>query len=216
MMAMRGLMVAVMVGSLLASGGCGGGGRAGKATGSADAKTQQQAITRGNELKLAVQAFSDSRARLVGHADDEGRRAFADSFHRLASVLKLLEGEQPGGAFQQQLRIIERAAAQIGGRSAAAVEPTIDSAVRAAANALSHIKAEQFSDDQEVQKRFDALRPRVDELDSVRGPLHGLVAAQAFDAIGQVVERMSEIVDSRMPEQQPATAPSSVPTASPS
>lgn len=162
---------------------------------------------RGERLGQAIDEFAAARKGLQGHADSPSRQQLADAFGKLSDVLTLLNGPQQDGAFRQQVAIIERARMRLTGDSAAAPEPTINAAVRAAETALSDIASEQFADDEQLTLAVEALRPRVRVLNTVRGPIHGFETARALDALGAAAERMADAFKQRMPQPQPATAP---------
>ncbi|MGB7156922.1 MAG: hypothetical protein WBD40_02580 [Tepidisphaeraceae bacterium] len=219
MIGKRGVAVAALVGSLLGAAAC-----APKkeptmspTVEQGDAMPRPQtAEARVEQLGEAVNEFAAARKKLSGHSDETSRGDLADALGELQDVLTLLEDPDPRGAFRQQMRIIERARTQLTSGSSTAPEPTINAAIRAADNALVNIKSEQFPDDEPIGKLLAALNARVGELDTVRGPLHGFVTAQALDDAGRVVEAMANIVEGRMPKESPATAPAATaPAANP-
>ena len=166
---------------------------------------------RRERLTQAVQEFAAARKGLQGHADESSRRQLAGAMGQLTEVLTLLKGQYQDGAFRQQIRIIDRARTQLTGDSATAPEPTINAALRAAQSALDDMAREQFAEDEKVKGSMDALRPRVDGLAGVRGPIHGFETARAIDALGAAVESMSAAAQQRF--QQAATAPAVAPAA---
>ena len=162
-----------------------------------------------DQLTQAVDQFAASRKGLQGHSDAGSRRQLAEAFAQLGDVLSQLKGPEQDGAFRQQIRIIDRARTQLTGDSATAPEPTVNAAVRAAQRALSDMASEKFADDEQTKTLMDAVRPRVDVLTGVRGPIHGFETARALDAIGAVTQRMAEVIQQRLPQggPAPATAP---------
>ena len=162
---------------------------------------------RGDRLTQAVEQFAAARKGLQGHGDAASRRQLAGAMGELSEVLVLLKGRYQDGAFRQQVRIIDRARTQLTGDSATAPEPTINSALRAAQNALDDMAREQFAEDDKVKGAMDALRPRVDGLAGVRGPIHGFETARALDALGAAVDGMAAVAQHRHEQSQPATAP---------
>lgn len=208
MIAKRGVAVAVLAGALLA--GC----RAKQSATMEPAVEQGDGMPRtpsgeerAEQLGEAVEEFAAARKGLLGHADEPSRRQLSDALGKLAQVLTLLRGPQQDGAFRQQMRIIDRARTQLTSDAGTAPEPTINSALRAAQNALDDLARERFAGDETVMAGMDALRPRIDVLARVRGPIHGFEASRALDALGAAVERMAEVQQQRMEQAQPATAP---------
>jgi hypothetical protein len=211
MSAKRGVVVAMLAG-FLAVGGCASGKKpgGGEPTGNASLDSAPTAMTVENRLErldAANDAFAAARKELRGHSDEQARRELANAFGKLQDVLQLLKGGEGGGAFRQQIRIIDRAREPLSGDAAAAPEPTVNAAVRAAYHALSSMAAEQFGDDESLKKLLDALQDRADVLNTVRGPIHGFETARALDDAGAITQRMTDLMQQRMPHPQPATAP---------
>ncbi len=210
MIGKRGVAVALLTGSLIVS-GCG------KQRSTMDPAVEQgdgvvRAQTdenRAEQLGQAVDEFAAARRGLQGHADDASRRQLADAMGELSKVLVLLKGPQQDGSFRQQVRIIDQARTRLTGESGTAPEPTINSALRAAENALIDMASTRFADDEQVKAAVEGLRPRVRVLTTVRGPIHGFETARALDALGAAAERMADVYQQRMQQAQPATAPAS-------
>ena len=156
-------------------------------------------VERVGELRQQVAAFDQARRAININSPGDGRQQIAATFGALSRVLTTLEGPEPGGAFRQQVRIIDTNRARLTeGSPDLAPEPTINAAFRAAARALDRIAAEQYPEDGELRGMLDAFRGRVDELDSVRGPLHRLVVTQAFALAAQVTDRMAGVMEQRV------------------
>jgi len=211
MIAKRGVAVAVLAG-LVVMGGCASPKKsgAGAASGNASPDGVPTAMTIENRierLNAANDAFAAARKELRGHSDEQTRRELADAFGKLQDVLQIIKGGDADGAFRQQIRIIDRARQQLTGDSATAPEPTVNAAVRAASSALSTITSEQFGDDESLKKLVGSLQDRTDVLNTVRGPIHGFEAARALDDAGAITQRMGDLMQQRMPQAQPATAP---------
>lgn len=203
-----GVAVAVLIGSIVI--GCGGKQRSTMEPTVEQGEPMPSPITaenRAERLGGAVDAFAAAREGLVGHSDEQSRRQLADALGELSDVLTLLKGPEANGAFRQQIRIIDRARAQLTSGSTAAPEPTINAALRSAQRALSAMASNRFADDEQTKSLIELLGPRIDVLNNERGPFHGFETARALDAIGAVVERMAEVVQQRRPQTQPATAP---------
>src|SRR5256885_12049810 len=63
--------------------------------------------TRMSELRRRSRDFSEATQQLPGRAAADDRKLVADAFGKAAASLELLGGPNPGGAYRQQLRIIE-------------------------------------------------------------------------------------------------------------
>jgi len=173
----------------------------------------QTGEARVERIGQAVERYDAARKSFHGHGDEQARRELAGAFESLQEVLVLLKGPEPEGAFRQQMNIIDRARERLTSSSAAAPEPTINAAIRAAQSALTDIASDQFADDEATGKALAAMQSRVAELDAERGPIHGFVVAQVLDEAGNVAERMAEVLRQRLPQEQPApaTAPAAAP-----
>ena len=172
---------------------------------------------RSRQVRAELPEFQASYAPLPGRSDAENRKLIARAFEAAGRVLSVLEGPQPGGAFRQQLRIMDTTRQRLaGGSQSLAVEPTINAGLRALYNALSSLRMDQFGNDADVAQRLDAMRSRVDDLDTVRGPLHRLVAAQTFRGAGDVIDAMAKSLETRAgTEQAPGEPPAQQPTQQP-
>jgi outer membrane murein-binding lipoprotein Lpp len=168
---------------------------------------------RARELRAELPAFQAAYAPLPARNDEQNRKQIADAFVAAGRLLSTLEGPNPGGAFRQQLRIIDNNRQRLASASESlAIEPTVNAGLRALYNALVDIRMDQFAGDPGIIERLDTMRSRVNDLDTVRGPLHRLVAAQVFRGAGDVIEAMATLMENRSHNQQasptqPATAP---------
>jgi hypothetical protein len=156
-------------------------------------------LSRASALRKAADALP---ARDV---DDDARRT-VEAFDRAADALEALAGPDPAGAFRQQLRTMKASRDQIvraSGPNGAAPEPVVDSGLRAMNIAMTEIRERHFPANADVAEQLNQLRSRLEELDAVRGPLHRLVVAQAFEAMAGAVEKMADVYEKR----ESATAP---------
>src|SRR5688572_3717304 len=182
---------------------------------------------RAREVRAELPAYQSAVAPLPMRNDEQNRKQIAQAFEAAGRLLSTLEGSQPTGAFRQQLRIIDTTRQRLASASQSlAIEPTINAGLRATYNALVGLRMNQFGNDADVADRIDTLRARIDDLDTVRGPMHRLVVAQAFRGAGDVVDAMAKSLETRagneqapaqpppdqqqqQQQQQPATAPPS-------
>ena len=87
--------------------------------------------TRMGELRQRSQELTAAVQQLPGRAAADDRKLVADAFGKAASSLELLGGPQPGGAFRQQLRIVENTRSFLESPSATvAPDPSIDTGLR--------------------------------------------------------------------------------------
>jgi hypothetical protein len=170
-----------------------------------------QMETSANQRLVGMNATADEIVKqsqsLPGRNEDEHRQLMAQTFAGFASILpSFVQGTEPNGAFRQQLEIIESTRAQLAGESQKlSVKATIDTGLRAVHNALTGIYREQFYEQTEVATALDALRARIDELDTVRGPSHQFVAGQAAQQSAGVIKQMTTILLQRAGTTLPTT-----------
>jgi hypothetical protein len=156
------------------------------------------------ELVARSGDFAAGAAKLPGHTEADDRAQVTRQFTLLAQILPILNGPDMSGDFRQQLRIIDATRSQLAsGSSDLSIEPTIDSGLRAAHRALASINHRAFSENPDVAKNLDTLRAKNDELDNVSGPIHRLVASQAFQASAGAVSQMTTALDQRLNDAKP-------------
>ena len=78
------------------------------------------------------------------------------------------------------------------------IEPTVDTALRAAHRALESINQRAFTQNPEIAKSLDAMRAKVQELDGTSDAIHRLVAAEAVQASAQAITQMSNLLNQRL------------------
>ena len=156
------------------------------------------ADTRITELRERSRELSATTAQLPGRGAADDRKRVADAFDKTASSLQLLGGPEPGGAFRQQLRIVDNTRAFLNAPpSGVTPDPSIDTGLRSIESALGSVRERLFPNDDKVKGELDLLRTRLSELDSVRGPIHSLVVAQTFQAASNVIDTMATELDAR-------------------
>jgi hypothetical protein len=138
---------------------------------------------------------------------DDFRRQMTNVFDRYSTILPILIGPEPGGAFRQQLSIVNTTRDQLSSASEnLSLQPTVDTGLRAVLNALSGVYRDQFYENADLATALDALRSRVDELDAAaQGPTHRLVAAQVVAQSAGVIKQMSASLLQRSGTTVPTT-----------
>jgi len=138
--------------------------------------------TRMSELQQRAAELDAVARQLPGRDLKSDRDLVVQAFDRSSAALVLLGGPSPGGAFRQQLRIIDTVRQEIKTLSPSiADDPTIDSGLRALYNALTSVRERLFPDDPRV--RYLNLGRTVDMKDT----------ALVYDGI-HLVARGNEIV----------------------
>jgi len=159
------------------------------------------------ELVQRADDYAAGAARLPGRDEMSDRQQVARQFELLTQILPALNGPDMTGDFRQALRIIEGTRSQLAGSSAElSAEPTIDTGLRAAHRALSLIARQQVADVAEAGKALDAMNQRLQELDTITGPIHRLVAAQAIGSSGEAIGQMVNALDMRLHDKAGAAA----------
>jgi hypothetical protein len=168
-----------------------------------------------SDVGVRVQSLSrlaDSFARLSnqlpGGTVNEHRALMSQAFAQLQEILPMLYGPNPGAEFRQQMQVISDAQAELAtGPKELSPEPTIDTGLRAARDVLVNIARSGYYDHRELTPPFDQLSVKLNELDTVRGPLHQVEVAEAVGITSQIITNMSHILGQRLAEQN-STAPS--------
>ena len=151
------------------------------------------------ELTARAQEYADSAKKLPGPNEQADRALLVNQFSLLAQMLPALNGPQMAGDFRQQLRIIDSTRAQLASTAPdLSIEPAVDTGLRAAHQALAGIAQRNFSDIPDAGKSLDAMRAKVQELDTVSGPIHRLVAAQTIQASADAITKMTAALDQRL------------------
>jgi hypothetical protein len=139
--------------------------------------------------------------------DAAQRRTMRDVFDQTSKLLPLLMGPGADGQFRLQQRIVADCRNQMdraGDRLA--IEPTIDSGLRAVYNALVRVAQESFYTTDAITSRLSELRLRVDGLDRVRGPAHKSQSAEVVHLAAEIADRMVGVYEARLKRAEPQPA----------
>ena len=162
--------------------------------------------TRVQTLDRLADSFARLSNQLPGGSVDEHRALMSQVFAQLQEILPMLDGPSPGAEFRQQMQVISDAQAELAtGPKDLSPEPTIDTGLRAARDVLANIAHSAFYESGDLTPRFDQLSAKLNELDTVRGPLHQVEVGEAVATISQIITKMSHILGQRLSEQNPAT-----------
>jgi hypothetical protein len=168
------------------------------------------AAARSEQLGDLSRRLAETVQTLPGRTPQEHRQRMQQVFARLAQVLPVLYGPNPPGQFRQQLRIVENARSQLASApQSIAVEPTIDTALRAARDALDSMASRDYFDQAQLAQSMDRLNASVAALDAARGGAHQEAATDAVEAMARAIQQMSDATAQRlgvatMPSTQPA------------
>ena len=162
-------------------------------------KLVTDARQRVQHLGSLADQYTAGAARLPGQNEQQDRQLVAEQFNQLSQILPLLNGPDMPGDFRQQMRIIDSTRSQLSsGSMDLSSEPTVATGLRAALYALSGLRQRVFAESGEVAPHVDAMRGAVQQLDTVSGPIHRLVAAQAFRHSAEAIKAMSDALNQRL------------------
>jgi hypothetical protein len=151
---------------------------------------------------------------LPGYSPAEHRKIMASIFAQLQEILPLLQGPNPGAEFRQQLQVVRDAQAELAtGPSDLSAEPTIDTGLRAARDALAGIAQTGFYDQANLTPVFAKLASKINELDTVRGPLHQVIVGDSVGLTSQIISGMADTLTQRIADQSATTQPTTAPAA---
>lgn len=169
---------------------------------------EQSAEVRVDELGDLAKKFIATAERLPGRNADEHRQLTQQAFADLSQILPVLFGPNSTGAQRQQLKIVENARTHLAGAARGlAPEPTIDTALRSARDALASLGRGNYFDRPQLAQILDRLDKTVADLDSTRGPQHQQVVAETVDLLSRAVTEMSRALDDRLRDDGSATKP---------
>lgn len=158
-------------------------------------------------LGQLADAYARLSNQLPGQTAADHRRLMAQAFAQLEQILAILEGPNPGAEFRTQLQVIADAQTELStGPQDLSPEPTIDTGLRAAQDALTRIRQSSYYDQADLTPLFDRLGQKINELDTVRGPLHQVVAGEAVAVTSQIISKMADTMAQRLAEQNAAAA----------
>ena len=162
-------------------------------------KVEARAEARADELGERSRKFDQTVQQLPGRTPEEHRRAMQQVFAELSQILPILYGTNPSGVFRQQLRVVESARTQLAGApQGLAIEPTIDTGLRAARDALRGLSRNSYYDHPQLGQTLDRLDKLVSDLDAARGPNHQQVVAETVDQMSQAVTQRSAALNERL------------------
>lgn len=173
-------------------------------------------------LGRLADTYARTSNELPGESAAQHRQLMSQVFAQLEEILPILEGPNPGAEFRQQLQVVRDAQAELAtGPQDLSPEPTIDSGLRAARDALSSIAQGGFYDQSSLTPLFDQFTAKINQLDTVRGPLHQVVAGEAVALSSQIISNMADAMSHRLAaqpqaQQSPATTASANPATEPS
>jgi len=198
--------VAAMVVSIVAAGGCAGQRPGTPPQPTPPPRVASDPVVRVQTLSRLADSFARISNELPGSDAREHRRLMAELFAQLEEILPILQGADGGAGFRQQIQIIRDAQAELAsGPQDLSPDPTIDSGLRAARDALASIAQSAYYNQADLMPLFDNLSSKINELDTVRGPLHQIATADAVEVMKQIISKMSDALSHQLAEQNATT-----------
>jgi len=171
------------------------------------------------EISRLSEDYASLSQQLPGRTSEEYRQVMRNVFDQLDQILSLLTDPRSDLVFRQHLMVLEDARAQLGASPPeATVDPTSDTGLRSAYNALSEITHDKDFADEDFTAPLADMKTRLDELDTVQGLTHQVVVGEAVAASSVIVSKMAELLSSRivtLPTSEASTLPTSAPASEP-
>lgn len=178
------------------------------------------------ELSRLAEEYGAIARQLPGRTPEEHRDLMRQVFAELGQILPLLENPRDNLIYRHQISIIEDSRTQLAaGSSDLAVQPTIDTGLRAAYHALAGVSQNSYFDQADLTPPLDQMSAKVDELDTVHGLTHSVVVGEAVEISSGIVSKMADALAQRIsseagtplppPETAPAATVPAEPTTSP-
>jgi hypothetical protein len=163
-------------------------------------KVEANAGARADELAERSRAFDETVQQLPGRTPEEHRRVMQQVFAELSQILPMLYGRNPSGVFRQQLRVVESSRRQLTGPQGLAVEPTIDTGLRAARDAIAGLAGKSYFDQSKLGPTMDRLNRALDALDTNRGAMHQTAVAESVGMMSQAIRQLTDALNQRVDE----------------
>src|SRR5665213_649435 len=180
------------------------------------------AAKRVHDLERESNRLADDSRLLPGENRTQHSRLVQRVFGDLLKVFPLLANPSSDRVLAQRMSIIDNSRAQLAAASAGlAIEPAIDTALRAAAAAVADIAHSENYQQADVGATLDKLSAQVNRLDTERDTnLHRVDVAETVDLLSQVVNNLAAAIGGKLtgtakPATQPARAPMAEPATPP-
>jgi hypothetical protein len=146
------------------------------------------------QLAEHAKGFNDIVAQMPGHGGAEHRKLLVSALGEVSSILKLAIGPVQSPEFTNRLTVID-------GAQQTATTPSLpydrmiaveNDALQAAAKAFGEINRRALYDDDQLPTLITNLSEKSDAAAKVVGPMHDLSAAEAFQSMQLVVNRVAD------------------------
>jgi hypothetical protein len=165
-------------------------------------------LKRVRDLSREAENLATDDKLLPGSDAADHSRLMQRIFTDLLQTLPLLADPGENRVLAQRLAIIQNSRALLAnGPRDLAVDPTIDTALRAAQGALADISHSDNYEQADLAAPLDKLSAQINRLDYERDPaLHRVDVADTVDVISQIVSKLAATLSARMAVEQPTTA----------
>lgn len=147
-------------------------------------------LARTSAAQIKADQLRSLADQLPGQTNYDSRRLYQQTFTLAGDVLQLLEGPSPSGSFDSQIAVIRQSQASV--LNTTDLDPRVDEAARGILAALKTIHREQFQLDPAYVPNLNKLQDQLNKLDAVRGPLHGVVTAEAIRNAADILQAMAK------------------------
>jgi hypothetical protein len=166
------------------------------------------------DLEHESERLAEDARTLPGQNAAEHSRIMQKIFGDYLRILPLLANPASDRVLAQRMSIIDNSRAQLAGAAPnLAVEPAIDTALRAAAAALGDISHTENYQQADVGQTLDKISAKNNQLDTERDSnLHRVDVAETVDLSSQVVSKLAAAIGGKLsgspaPATQPAAPP---------
>ncbi len=158
------------------------------------------------EMQKAATALAEDSKPLPGNDEPTHSRLIQQVFADLANTLASLGNPTTDRILNQRIAILQTSRAQLGsGSSDLAIEPAIDTGLRAAQMALADLSHADAFAGADVGPILDQLSAQLSRLDLERdASLHRLDVAQSVDLMNQVVAKLTAAFSGQVSPAEPA------------
>jgi hypothetical protein len=138
------------------------------------------------DLSERVAQYNSAVADLLGQTTQQHQESAAAILDQLAKILRLAQGSNVTPEFASRISVVEGASRRT------ALQPSENEAMRASVDILDSIIARDAAGDQQLAPLMADARAKLEPMYTEEGPMHNLVAADTYEAVGKVLSRLGD------------------------
>jgi hypothetical protein len=138
------------------------------------------------DLSERVELYKSAVAELPGQTTREHQQSATAILDQLAKILRLAQGSNVTPEFANRISVVEKA------RNLTSLHPSENEAVRASIDILESIAARDAAADQDLAPLIAGARAKLEAMYTEDGPVHDVLANEAYDAIGRILTRLND------------------------